>query len=771
MLDRLHKILARAGVAALRPAEDMILQGRVTVNGRVVRELGARADPETDVIAVDGQLIHVPAVSEPHRYLLLHKPPDVISTAHDTHDRPTVLQLVPGDVRVFPVGRLDADSEGLMLLTDDGDLAYRLTHPRFEVDKEYRVLVDHTPDLDTLRRWRAGVELPTGDITARAWAEVLERGPDGTWLRVVLHEGRKRQIREVARVLGLHVQRLIRVREGPITLGDVPPGAWRELTRAEVEALRAHTQHVPSREADEERERRMSDDEERRPRRLRVIRRPARGDVSRMPEAQGEDLGAHMAPAAWEPEDESEQAAPESGGGGTAWDPVDESEETTPHGASGGTAWGRSDRVPDEQSTGRSDRAPADGPRRFGSDRESRPSGRDYPRRDDRQSAGPPRGTDDDRRGFGRRPRPESEQRGPGDRRDDRGGLGQRPPQREDRRGGFGQRDDRRDFGQRDDRRGFGQRNERGGNFGQRDDRRGDFGQRDDRRGGSGQRNPEWRDDRRGFGDRGPERRDDRPQFRQGPPNDRGRSFDRGQSGGPRDNERGGSFRQDDRGFSGRGGPPRNDTRGGTSRGGFRDGPQSQGFRGGPSREGFRGGPPRDRQPDRWGNEQRRFDNEGRGYERRDDAPERGNERDPGDRPHGFGDRPRASGDRSRDFGGRRSFGGGPRTGQGRDFGRRPADSSRGPDGLPRREVQRQQGGGPPRDPDEGRRSPNEGNSFDRPRSASGERGGFDRRRSGPPGGRPFNARSSGPGRGGPTRGGKPGPTRRPGPPRRRRDD
>src|SRR4051794_11334886 len=162
MMDRLHKILARAGVAALRPAEDLILQGRVTVNGRVVREVGARADPDTDVIAVDGQLVLIRAPTDPHRYLILHKPVGVISTAHDTHGRPTVVDLVPNDVRVFPVGRLDADSEGLILLTDDGDLAYRLMHPRFEVDKEYRVLVDHTPDLADLRRWRTGVQLDDG---------------------------------------------------------------------------------------------------------------------------------------------------------------------------------------------------------------------------------------------------------------------------------------------------------------------------------------------------------------------------------------------------------------------------------------------------------------------------------------------------------------------------------------------------------------------------------------------------------------------------------
>jgi 23S rRNA pseudouridine2605 synthase len=275
VLERLHKILARAGVAALRPAEDMILQGRVSVNGRVVRELGARADADVDVIAVDGTPIDVPQPSDPHHYVMLHKPVGVISTAHDTHGRPTVVDLVPSGSRLFPVGRLDADSEGLLLLTDDGDLAYRLTHPRFEVDKEYRVLVDHTPQLPDLRRWRSGVELD-GAMTAPAWVEVLDHGDDGTWLRVVMREGRKRQIREVARILGMNVHRLIRVREGSLALADLAPGSWRTLTPAEVESLRTHTQHVPSREADEQRERTMSEEGKRR--RLRVIRRPARAE-------------------------------------------------------------------------------------------------------------------------------------------------------------------------------------------------------------------------------------------------------------------------------------------------------------------------------------------------------------------------------------------------------------------------------------------------------------------------------------------------------------
>jgi 23S rRNA pseudouridine2605 synthase len=273
MLERIHKVLARAGVAALRPAEDMVMAGRVTVNGRVVRELGAKVDPDTDVIAVDGNIITVPEPSDPHRYIMLNKPVDVISTAQDTHGRPTVTGLIPSDVRLFPVGRLDANSEGLILLTDDGDLAYRLTHPRFEVEKEYRVLLDRTPTIDDLRRWRGGVELE-GEMTLPAWVEVLDRVPEGTWVRVVMREGRKRQIREIARVLGYEVLRLVRVREGPIALGDLKPGEWRELTSAEVRALQMHTRHIPSRES-EERVRQDSQQDQSSDMRRRTEERPA----------------------------------------------------------------------------------------------------------------------------------------------------------------------------------------------------------------------------------------------------------------------------------------------------------------------------------------------------------------------------------------------------------------------------------------------------------------------------------------------------------------
>ncbi len=234
--ERLQKVLASAGIASRRDCEELIAAGRVTVNGRVVTVPGTRVDLEHDEVLVDGQPLRMPAK---RTYIMLHKPAGVVSTAEDTHGRPTVVDLVDVPARVFPVGRLDLDSEGLILLTDDGELAYALTHPSFEVEKEYRVLLDRALTPDALRSWRNGVLLE-GEMTAPAWVELLETTPEGVWVRIVLREGRKRQIRAVARLLGYEVRRLIRVREGPLQLGDLPPRAWRHLTDEEVAALRAH---------------------------------------------------------------------------------------------------------------------------------------------------------------------------------------------------------------------------------------------------------------------------------------------------------------------------------------------------------------------------------------------------------------------------------------------------------------------------------------------------------------------------------------------------
>ncbi len=234
--ERLQKVLASAGVASRRDCESLIVAGRVAVNGNTVYELGTRVDLTYDVVTVDGAPVVLPAERV---YIMLHKPAGYVSTAEDPQGRPIVLDLVPIPVRVFSVGRLDVDSEGLLLLTNDGELTHQLTHPSFAVEKEYRALLDRPPDSAALRDWRAGVML-NGERTAPAWVEILERSSDGTWIKVVLQEGRKRQIREVARMLGYNVRRLIRVREGNLHLGDLPPGEWRELNPEEIRALRRH---------------------------------------------------------------------------------------------------------------------------------------------------------------------------------------------------------------------------------------------------------------------------------------------------------------------------------------------------------------------------------------------------------------------------------------------------------------------------------------------------------------------------------------------------
>ncbi|MFQ5340610.1 MAG: pseudouridine synthase [Anaerolineae bacterium] len=243
MGKRLQKVLAHAGVASRRKCEELIRQGRVAVNGQVVTELGTQVDPERDNITVDGRRI---GVTGEYTYIVLHKPAGVITTAHDPWGRPSVLDLVDVETRVYPVGRLDADSEGLVLLTNDGALTHQLTHPSFEHPKEYHVLVAGRPSRVALERLRAGVHLEDG-LTAPALVDVLRRAGENTWLRMVLHEGRKRQIRRMADAVGHPVRRLIRVGIGPIRLGDLAPGRWRRLSRREVDQLQELIEATPAR--------------------------------------------------------------------------------------------------------------------------------------------------------------------------------------------------------------------------------------------------------------------------------------------------------------------------------------------------------------------------------------------------------------------------------------------------------------------------------------------------------------------------------------------
>ena len=232
MEERLQKVMAHAGIASRRKCEELILKGRVRVNGQVVTQLGTKVDPGQDAIEVDGQ----PIIQEEKVYILLHKPPGYLSDTRDFRGRSSALGLVPNRERLYPVGRLDAESEGLLLLTNDGKLTNLLTHPRYEHAKEYHVYVEGHPNDETLKRWRRGVLLD-GRQTAPAEISVLRREGDRTWLRVVLREGRKRQIRQVAEMLGHRVRRLIRVRIGPVRLGDLKPGEWRHLTKRELKEL------------------------------------------------------------------------------------------------------------------------------------------------------------------------------------------------------------------------------------------------------------------------------------------------------------------------------------------------------------------------------------------------------------------------------------------------------------------------------------------------------------------------------------------------------
>jgi 23S rRNA pseudouridine2605 synthase len=226
--ERLQKILARAGFGSRRASEALIAAGRVRVNGEVAA-LGDRADPETDRIEVDGTGVGIrPGLV----HYLLNKPAGVVTTASDPQGRPTVVGLVPAEPRVFPVGRLDADTEGLLLLTNDGELAHRLTHPSFGVDKEYLAGVDGRPTRGALRRLREGVELEDGPTAPAKVSLVGDR-----LLRITIHEGRKRQVRRMCEAVGLPVRRLVRVRIGPIADRRLAPGEWRALEPDEIRAL------------------------------------------------------------------------------------------------------------------------------------------------------------------------------------------------------------------------------------------------------------------------------------------------------------------------------------------------------------------------------------------------------------------------------------------------------------------------------------------------------------------------------------------------------
>ena len=226
--ERLQKVLARVGIGSRRVCEDLIGEGRVRVDGEMA-VLGRRVDPETALIEVDGAPV---GVRPDLVHYVLNKPAGVVTTADDPQGRPTVVGLVPNEPRVFPVGRLDVDTEGLLLLTNDGELAHRLTHPSYGVEKEYVAEVEGLPTRAVLRRLREGVELDDGP-TAPARATLI----DPSVVRLTIHEGRNRQVRRMCEAVGHSVVRLIRTRIGPLADRSLAPGAWRELTGAEVRSL------------------------------------------------------------------------------------------------------------------------------------------------------------------------------------------------------------------------------------------------------------------------------------------------------------------------------------------------------------------------------------------------------------------------------------------------------------------------------------------------------------------------------------------------------
>jgi len=237
MEERIQKIMARAGIASRRACEEYILQGRVKVNGKIA-EIGQKADPDTDQITLDGKRIRD---ADSLIYIALNKPRFVLSSVENEKGDPrqTVRDLIPMAERLYPVGRLDFESEGLILMTNDGELAQKLTHPSHGHSKEYSVLLARQPDTEQLETWRRGVVLTDGYKTQKVDIRLVSLAGKGAWVKVVMSEGRKRQIRETASLLGLPVVKIIRTRIGRLRLGTLKPGEYRNLTQDEIAELKS----------------------------------------------------------------------------------------------------------------------------------------------------------------------------------------------------------------------------------------------------------------------------------------------------------------------------------------------------------------------------------------------------------------------------------------------------------------------------------------------------------------------------------------------------
>ncbi|MEZ4569324.1 MAG: pseudouridine synthase [Thermomicrobiales bacterium] len=231
--ERLQKVMAAAGVASRRASEKLIAEGRVRVNGQIVRELGTKVDPDADRVEVDGQ----PIRSERPRYIIFNKPGGYITTLSDERGRRTVADLIDLPERVVPVGRLDRPTQGLLLLTNDGALANRVMHPRYSIDKEYLVLVDGFPPPEVIWNLREGVLLD-GKRSIPEEVRPMRETEDGLLLKVVIQEGRNRIVRRMFEAVNYPVLRLVRTRVGPIQLGNLPQGAWRDLNEGELAQLR-----------------------------------------------------------------------------------------------------------------------------------------------------------------------------------------------------------------------------------------------------------------------------------------------------------------------------------------------------------------------------------------------------------------------------------------------------------------------------------------------------------------------------------------------------
>jgi 23S rRNA pseudouridine2605 synthase len=275
--ERLQRVLAQRGVASRRAAEQLIVNGRIQVNGRAVTELGTRVNPNRDEIRVDGKVLK----PQKPRYILLNKPTGFITTVSDERDRWTVMDLVDVPERVYPVGRLDRNTQGLILLTNDGDLAHRVMHPRYRIDKEYLAFTDDRPTEAQLQRLRDGVSVEGRRVVSEE-VRLFRESDEGVAIRVVIHEGLYHVVRRMMEIVGIAVTRLRRTRVGPIRLQGIPSGAWRDLTPGELVQL-YQAVGMPAEEAEAANSRRT------------IVREPVGGYTHRAapksPPARGEDRG------------------------------------------------------------------------------------------------------------------------------------------------------------------------------------------------------------------------------------------------------------------------------------------------------------------------------------------------------------------------------------------------------------------------------------------------------------------------------------------------